>query len=198
MAMTPSTMLELGTPLPFFELPDTDGKVVSSDQFDRVTALLVVFICPHCPVVRHIRREFGRFGVEYQNKGLAIVGINANDPISFPDDDREGMKKEVFEAGYTFPYLVDESQDVAKAFHAACTPDFFLFDRDRKLVYRGQFDDSRPRNNVPVTGSDLRAAVDAVLEGRRPSTEQKPSVGCNIKWKIGNEPEYFGLQLNTR
>ena len=198
MPMTPSTMLELGTPLPFFELPDTDGKLVSSDQFDRAAALLVVFICPHCPVVRHIRKEFGRFGVEYQNKELAIVGINANDPISFPDDDREGMKKEISEAGYTFPYLVDESQEVAKVFHAACTPDFFLFDRDRNLVYRGQFDDSRPRNNVPTTGSDLRAAADAVLGGRTPSMEQKPSVGCSIKWKVGNEPEYFGVQLNTR
>jgi peroxiredoxin len=198
MPMTPSTMLELGTPLPSFRLPDTEGKFVSSDEFDTAKPLLVVFICPHCPVVRHIRNEFGRFGVEYQSKGLAIVGINANDPISFPDDDREGMKKEISEAGYTFPYLVDESQEVAKTFRAACTPDFFLFDRDRKLVYRGQFDGSRPRNNVPITGSDLRAAADAVLEGRIPSSEQKPSVGCNIKWKVGNEPEYFGLQLNTR
>jgi thiol-disulfide isomerase/thioredoxin len=198
MAMTPSTMLELETPLSSFTLPDIDGRLVSPDQFDRATGLLVVFICPHCPVVRHIRNELGRFGIEYQNKGLAIVGINANDPISFPDDDREGMKKEMSEAGYTFPYLVDESQDVAKAFRAACTPDFFLFDRNRKLVYRGQFDDSRPRNNVPITGSDLRAAADAVLEGRTPSTDQKPSVGCNIKWKAGNEPEYFGLQLNTK
>jgi len=198
MAMTPSTMLELGTPLPSIKLPDIDGKLVSSDQFDKAPALLVVFICPHCPVVRHIRREFGRFGVEYQERGLAIVAINANDPISYPDDDLDGMRKEISDAGYTFPYLVDESQEVAKAFRAACTPDFFLFDRNRKLVYRGQFDDSRPRNNIPITGSDLRLAADAVLAGRAPATEQKPSVGCNIKWKAGNEPEYFGLQLNTR
>ena len=191
-------MLELGTSLPSFTLPDIEGRLVSSDQFADTTALLVVFICPHCPVVRHIRNELARFGNEYQKKGLAIVAINSNDPVSFPDDDREGMKKEISEAGYTFPYLVDDSQDVAKAFRAACTPDFFLFDRTRQLVYRGQFDDSRPRNNVPLTGSDLRAAVDAVLQGHAPSAEQKPSVGCNIKWKAGNEPEYFGLQLHMR
>src|SRR5262249_12818884 len=145
-----STMLELGTPLPAFKLPDTNGTPVSSDQFDKAPALLVVFICPHCPVVRHIRKELGRFGVEYQHKGLAIVGINSNDPISFPDDDRDGMTKEIADAGYTFPYLVDESQEIAKAYRAACTPDFFLFDRNRKLVYRGQFDDSRPRINIPL------------------------------------------------
>lgn len=191
-------MLELGTSLPSFTLPDIEGRLVSSDQFADITALLVVFICPHCPVVRHIRNELARLGNEYQKKGLAIVAINSNDPVSFPDDDREGMKKEISEAGYTFPYLVDNSQDVAKAFRAACTPDFFLFDRNRQLVYRGQFDDSRPRNNVPLTGSDLRAAVDAVLQGHAPSPEQKPSVGCNIKWKAGNEPEYFGLQLHMR
>ena len=191
-------MLELGTSLPSFKLMDIEGRPVSSDQFADTTALLIVFICPHCPVVRHIRNELARFGSEYQKKGLAIVAINSNDPVSFPDDDREGMKKEISETGYTFPYLVDDSQEVAKAFRAACTPDFFLFDRDRKLVYRGQFDDSRPRNNVPLTGSDLRAAVDAVLQGQLPSAEQKPSVGCNIKWKAGNEPAYFGLQLHMQ
>src|SRR4051794_2626483 len=137
MAMTPSTMLELGTSLPSFKLMDIEGRPVSSDQFAGTTALLVVFICPHCPVVRHVRNEFARFGSEYEKKGLAIVAINSNDPVSFPDDDREGMKKEISETGYTFPYLVDDSQEVAKAFRAACTPDFFLFDRDRKLVYRG-------------------------------------------------------------
>jgi thiol-disulfide isomerase/thioredoxin len=198
MAMTPSTMLELGTPLPTFELPDLEGKSVSPDQFESAPALLVVFLCPHCPVVRHIRKDFARFAAEYKSKGLAIVAINSNDPIAYPDDDRDGMKREIFDAGYAFPYLVDESQDVAKAYQAACTPDFFLFDRDRRLVYRGQFDDSRPRNNVPITGSDLRAAVDAVLQGRSPSTSQTPSVGCNIKWKVGNEPEYFAVPLHVR
>jgi peroxiredoxin len=198
MAMTPSTMLALGTPLPAFQLWDVDGKPVSSAQFDRNRALLVVFICPHCPVVRHVRNEFSRFAAEYQKKGLAIVAINANDPVTFPDDDRDGMRKEMSEAGYTFPYLVDESQGVAKAFRAACTPDFFLFNRDRILVYRGQFDGSRPQNNVPLTGIDLRAAVDAVLEGREPSSDQKPSVGCSIKWKVGNEPEYFAVPMTLR
>jgi peroxiredoxin len=198
MAMTPSTMLELGTPLSAFQLPDTDGRTVSSSQFDSARALLVVFICPHCPVVRHIRNEFSRFAVEYQKRGLAIIAINANDPHTFPDDDRDGMKREISEAGYTFPYLIDESQAVAKAFRAACTPDFFLFDRNRTLVYRGQFDDSRPKNNIPITGIDLRAAVGAVLEGRTPSSNQKPSVGCNIKWKVGNEPEYFAVPMLIR
>src|SRR5207247_141970 len=136
--------------------------------------------------VRHVRKELARFAREYQAKGLRMVAINSNDSHTFPDDSPEGMKKEIAEVGYTFPYLIDESQDVAKSFHAACTPDFFLFDRDEKLVYRGQFDDSRPSNQVPIVGSDLRAAADAVLEGRAPSPNQKPSVGCNIKWKIGN------------
>jgi peroxiredoxin len=197
MAMARSMMLELGTPLPAFHLPDLEGNSVSSDQFDSAPALLVVFLCPHCPVVRHIRKEFGRFAAEHQKKGLAVVAINSNDPIAYPDDDTDGMMREIFDAGYTFPYLVDQSQDVAKAYRAACTPDFFLFDRDRRLVYRGQFDDSRPRNNVPITGSDLSAAVDAVLEGRSPSTIQKPSVGCNIKWRVGSEPEYFRVPLHV-
>ena len=195
--MTPSTMLELGTRLPAFRLPDLDGKWISSGQFDQAPALLVVFICPHCPVVRHIRKEFARFASEYQKNGLAVVAVNTNDPVAFPDDDPDGMRREISEAGYTFPYLVDDSQDVAKAYRAACTPDFFLFDDSRKLVYRGQFDDSRPKNNIPITGSDLRAAVDAVLAGHSPSPNQKPSVGCNIKWKVGNEPEYFGVPLQV-
>jgi peroxiredoxin len=198
MAMTPSTMLELGTPLPAFRLPDLEGKSISSSQFDQAPALLIVFICPHCPVVRHIRKEFARFASEYQKKGLAVVGINANDPVTFPDDDPDGMRREISEAGYTFPYLIDESQEVAKAYRAACTPDFFLFDANRTLVYRGQFDDSRPRNSSPTTGSDLRAAVDAVLAGRSPSPNQKPSVGCSIKWRVGNEPEYVGVPLHAK
>jgi len=196
--MTPSTMLELGTPLPRFELPDVEGVRVSSSRFQDAAALLVVFMCPHCPVVKHIRNAFGRFAREYQPKGLAIVGINSNDVVAFPDDDIEGMRDEIVRAGYTFPYLVDSSQHVAKAFRAACTPDFFLFDRDRKLAYRGQFDDSRPGNQLPLTGADLQDAVDAVLDGRMPSLHQKPSVGCNIKWKVGNEPEYFNNFARVR
>jgi peroxiredoxin len=184
-------MVELGTPMPSFHLPDTDGIILSSQEVAGTPAVLVAFICPHCPFVRHIRKSFADFGREYQKRGLAIVAINSNDTTAFPDDDRAGMKKEIEEAGYTFPYLVDESQSTAKAFHAACTPDFFLFDRNRRLAYRGQFDASRPGNNVAVTGADMRAAVDAVLEGRAPAAVQQPSVGCNIKWRAGNEPDYF-------
>ncbi len=195
MPVTPSTMLELGTPMPSFRLPDADGVWVSSDEFRASPGILVVFICPHCPYERHIRGEFANFAREYQVKGLPVVAINSNDRVAFPDDSPEGMKNETEEMGYTFPYLIDDSQAVAKAFRAACTPDFFLFDRDRKLVYRGQFDDSRPGNNIPTTGSDLRAAADAVLKGHLPSLSQKPSYGCNIKWKAGNEPEYFGADV---
>src|SRR5262245_33050163 len=198
MPMTPSTMLDLGTSLPSFRLPDVDGRSISSSQFHDVPGLLVVFICPHCPVVRHIRLELAKFGREYQKKGIPIIAINSNDTITFPDDSIEGMRKEIVEAGYTFPYLVDEAQDVAKSFHAACTPDFFMYDRNRRLVYRGQFDDSRPNNKIPITGSDLRAATDAVLQGRMPNSNQKPSVGCNIKWKVGNEPEYFQVGVLVR
>jgi peroxiredoxin len=197
MAATSSTMLGLTTPLPPFHLPDINGSFVSSNQFRGAPGLLVVFICPHCPFVTHIRSELARFAREYQSKGLQIVAINSNDSIAFPDDSLEGMREEAAKAGYTFPYLVDESQEVAKAFRAACTPDFFLFDRDQKLAYRGQFDDSRPRNLIPINGSNLRAAVDAVLDGREPSLIQKPSIGCNIKWKIGNEPEYFAEPLRV-
>jgi len=191
MAAVESTMLELGTSLPAFRLPDADEAMKSSEQFRGAAGLLIAFICPHCPFVKHIRREFAIFAREYQSKGLPIVAINSNDPVAFPEDDPGGMKKEIEEAGYSFPYLFDETQTVAKAFHAACTPDFFLFDRNWKLAYRGQFDSSRPSNSIPVTGADLRAAADAVLAGRSPSSEQKPSIGCNIKWKPGNEPDYF-------
>ena len=189
MAATPSTMLELGTLLPSFRLPDTQGIMLSSNEVGGETGLLVVFICPHCPFVTHIRSELARFGNEYR-KRLPIVAINSNDIAGFPEDGPEGMSKEAEEAGYTFPYLFDESQHVARTFRAACTPDFFLFDGDRKLAYRGQFDDSRPSNQIPVTGADLRAAAEAVLQGRAPAATQKPSIGCNIKWKPGNEPEY--------
>ena len=185
-------MLELGTRAPAFRLPDTDGAVVSSDDFAAAPALLVMFICNHCPFVKHVRGELARIGRDYAPRGVAIVAISSNDVAAFPDDSPERMREEKADAGYTFPYLFDESQDVAAAYHAACTPDFFLFDPDRRLVYRGQLDDSRPGNDVPVTGADLRRALDAVLE-RRPVLEpQKPSLGCNIKWKPGRQPVWWG------
>ena len=193
MPETPSTMLALGTSLPSFQLPDHEGRVHSDRDFASAPALLVAFICPHCPYVKHIRPELARFATEYAGRGLAVVAINSNDPVALPDDDVAGMKREAEGAGYRFPYLVDESQEAAKAFRAACTPDFFLFDRTHRLVYRGQFDDSRPGRPHPVTGADLRAAADAVLEGR-PIADgtQRPSVGCDIKWKRGARPEYAG------
>jgi peroxiredoxin len=191
MALTPSTMLDLRTPLPEFSLPDLTGRMISGDDFRSAPALLVAFLCPHCPYVRHVRQALSQFAREYQTRGMAIVGINSNDLAQHPEDGTDGMKKEAGDAGYPFPYLRDESQKVAKLFHAACTPDFFLFDRDRRLAYRGQFDDSRPSKEVPVTGLDLRTAADAVLEGRAAPSAQAPSIGCNIKWKPGNEPGYF-------
>ena len=190
MAATPSTMLPLGTPMPAFRLPDFHGTPVSPEQFASAPVLLVIFICPHCPFVQHVRAGFARFAAEYQSKGLAIVAINSNDTAAFPEDNADGMRREAATAGYTFPYLIDETQGVAKLYRAACTPDIFLFDRQRNLVYRGQFDSSRPGNGIPVTGSDLRAAADAALAGQAPSSDQKPSIGCNIKWKPGNQPVY--------
>jgi thiol-disulfide isomerase/thioredoxin len=191
MVAVPSTMLPLETVAPSFTLPDPAGRDISLDALDDAQGLLVMFICNHCPFVKHIRVELARFCSEYQPKGLAVVAINSNDVDSHPDDSPEKMAEEVMQVGYTFPYLVDESQEVAKAYRAACTPDFFLFDREHRLVYRGQFDDSRPGNDVPVTGADLRAAADAVIEGDPVPRDQKPSIGCNIKWKPGNAPEYF-------
>ena len=191
MSATPSTMLDLGTALPPFRLPRLGGGEVASSDFDGAPALLVVFICPHCPFMKHIRRELGRFSRDYLPRGLAMVGINANDDTSYPDDGWDGMQAEATDGGYAFAYLRDESQAVAKAYRAACTPDFFLFDRSRRLVYRGQFDSSRPRTAVPVTGGDLRTACDAVLAGETPSLDQRSSIGCNIKWKPGNEPDYW-------
>ena len=190
MALTPSNMLDLGTPAPHFRLPNTQGRLLSPDDFKDAKALLVVFMCNHCPYVKHIRSALAAFAREYQPKGLAMVGINANDAANYPDDSPEKMVDEVAAAGYSFHYLYDETQETAKAYRAACTPDFFLFDKDRKLVYRGQFDDSRPGNNIPVTGKDLRAAVSAVLAGKEISGDQQPSIGCNIKWKAGNAPSY--------
>jgi len=192
MAETPSTMMPLGRQAPDFALPDTAGRIVTPDDFRDAPALLVVFMCNHCLFVKHIAAALADFAREYQDRGLAVVGINANDAAAYPDDSPEAMVREVEARGYTFPYLYDETQEVAKAYGAACTPDFFLFDRSRSLVYRGQFDDSRPGNDVPVTGRDLRAACDAVLAGGSPAADQRPSIGCNIKWKPGNAPDYFG------
>ena len=191
MALTPSTMLPLGTAAPDFKLPDTNGKIVSLADFQNQAALLVVFMCNHCPYVVHIRAALAQLARDYAAKNVGIVGINSNDVENYPSDSPVMMKNEVEAIGYTFPYLYDESQAVAKSYRAACTPDFFLFDQNRRLVYRGQFDDSRPGNKIPVTGKDLRAALDAVLAGRPVSENQKASIGCNIKWKPGNEPDYF-------
>jgi peroxiredoxin len=193
MATTPSTMTDLGTVAPSFRLPDPTGREVSIEDFRDAPALLVTFICNHCPYVKHIRGGLADFAREYQEKGLAVVAISSNDVGSYPDDRPEKMAEEAAAAGYTFPYLFDESQEVAKAYGAACTPDFFLFDKDRRLVYRGQFDDSRPKSGKPVTGADLRFACDEVLAARPVSVDQRPSIGCNIKWKPGNEPAYFGV-----
>lgn len=183
-------MLPLGIAAPDFSLPDTEGNIVSLADLEGAPALLVIFMCNHCPFVKHVLDNLVQFVKEYQAKGVAVVGINSNDVDRFPEDNPEMMAEVVEVSGFTFPYLYDETQEVAKAYHAACTPDFFLFDKDRTLVYRGQMDDSRPGNNVPVTGVDLRVALDAVLEGKQMPEEQKPSIGCNIKWKPGNEPEY--------
>jgi peroxiredoxin len=191
MARTPSTMLELGTPAPAFRLPDFDGRLHAIDEFAGAPALLVVFACEHCPFVRHTRPEFARFTREYAGRGLATVAINSNDLAAYPQDGPDAMRKERAESDYVFPYLIDATQEVAKAYRAACTPDFFLFDASRRLVYRGQFDASRPGSGVAVTGADLRAAVDAVLAGRPVPPGQRPSLGCNIKWKAGNAPDYF-------
>jgi peroxiredoxin len=192
MAETPSTMLELGTPAPDFALPDTEGNTVSLSDFADRDALLVMFLCNHCPFVKHVREELARLGNEYEKRGVGIVAISSNDVENYPQDGPEAMREEKAREGYSFPYLYDETQEVAKIYRAACTPDFFLFDRKRRLVYRGQLDDSRPGNEIAVSGKDLRAALDAVLEGRPVAEEQRPSVGCNIKWKAGNEPDYFG------
>ncbi len=192
MARTLSTMLDLGTAAPAFTLPDPSGRQVSLADFEDAPALLVVFMCNHCPYVKHLRSALAEFAREYQPRGLAMIGINSNDVATHPDDSPDKMAEEIRAVGYSFPYLYDEDQAVAKAYKAACTPDFFLFDRGHKLVYRGQFDESRPGNNVPVTGKDLRAAADAVLAGQPVPAEQKASMGCNIKWRPGNEPDYYG------
>ncbi len=181
--LTPSNMIELGSKAPDFRLPDTDGSLVSLADFESHKGLLVIFMCNHCPYVKHIRRALAEFADRNMSPDLAIVGINSNDATAYPADSPEKMIEESKEAGYGFPYLYDESQDVAKAYHATCTPEFFLYDERRVLIYRGQFDDSRPGQDIPVTGSDLQAAVDALREGREVSRKQIPSVGCSIKWR---------------
>lgn len=200
MAAVPSTMLPLGTTAPAFDLPDAvSGRRVRLEDFKGRPALLVMFICNHCPYVKWVRSQLAAIGREYQPKGVGIVAISSNDVQSHPDDSPEKMALEARDAGYTFPYLFDESQAVAKAYRAACTPDFYVFDGAMKLAYRGQLDDSRPSGRstvlpgagLPVTGNDVRAALDAVLAGRAAPSEQRPSIGCNIKWKKGNEPEWF-------
>lgn len=191
MARTLSTMLPLGTIAPNFKLPDTDGKRVARDDFQGTAGLLVVFMCNHCPYVKHIAPRLAEFGRQFEGR-LSIVGINSNDAQAYPDDRPEKMVVERAAQGYVFPYLFDQDQSVAKAYRAACTPDFFLFDKDKRLVYRGQFDTSRPNSGVAVTGEDLLGAVNALLNGSPISTDQKPSMGCNIKWKPGNEPNYGG------
>jgi len=191
MALTPSTMLPLGTTAPDFKLPDTAGKFVSLADFKNSAALLVIFMCNHCPYVVHLRSGLAQLARDYAPRGVGIVGINANDVKNYPADSPAKMRDEVKSAGYIFPYLHDETQAVAKKYRAACTPDFFLFDGGRRLVYRGQFDASRPGNEIPVTGRDLRAALDAVLAGKTVSEKQTASIGCNIKWRAGNEPDYY-------
>lgn len=190
MALTPSTMLPLGTLAPDFSLPDTDGNKVSICDFSSSPALVVAFICNHCPYVKHIREALARLGDDMLAAGVSVIAINSNDIKTHPSDSPENMVKEKAMAGYNFPYLFDADQSVAAAYHAACTPDFFVFDKNRRLAYRGQFDDSRPGNGLIVTGADVRSAVAEILAGRNPSASQKPSIGCNIKWTPGREPAY--------
>lgn len=191
MVKTASTMMGLGTEAPDFSLLNVDGRTVSLSDFQDAPALLVMFICNHCPFVKHVAEQLALLGAEYQAKGVAVVAISSNDVSMHPEDSPEQMVHEVENRGYTFPYLYDEDQSVAKAYQAACTPDFYVFDKNQRLVYRGQLDSSRPDSGIPVTGEDLRAALDAVVSDQSVSADQKPSIGCNIKWKAGEEPEYF-------
>jgi peroxiredoxin len=194
MVATPSTMLALGTWAPAFSLPDTvSGKRISLASFADTRALLVMFICRHCPYVKHVERELARLGRDYTGKDVGIVAISSNDAAAYPDDAPESLKAMSLELGFDFPLCYDATQEVARAYTAACTPDFFLFDQSRRLVYRGQLDDSRPGNHKPVTGRDLRAALEAVLANRPVPADQRPSLGCNIKWKPGRAPAYFGV-----
>ena len=191
MVLTKSTMLELDSAAPDFRLPDPSRQIHSLSDYKDAPALLVMFICNHCPYVKYLKKAIVELAKKYQERGVAIVAINSNDFSAYSDDSPDKMQEDIRAFGYTFPYLIDETQDIAKAYRAACTPDFFLFDGDRKLVYRGQFDDSRPGDDVPITGADLEAAIEATLKGQPIETDQKPSIGCNIKWKPDNEPDYF-------
>ncbi len=191
MVRTPSTMLPLGTAAPDFSLPNLDGRLLSLGDVAGEKGTVVMFICNHCPFVKHVADQLAVLGRDYLPRGIGVVAISSNDVSTHPADSPEQMVHEAEERGYLFPYLYDETQEVAQAYHAACTPDFYLFDAGRALVYRGQLDPSRPGSDVPVTGSDLRAAIEALLAGRPPVAEQIPSLGCNIKWKPGNEPPYF-------
>lgn len=186
MAKTASRMIDLGSALPDFRLADPEGEITEREDF-LGRPLLVAFICNHCPFVRHIADAFAELAREYRARGLGVVAINSNDSHAYPDDDPESMREEARARGYDFPYLVDDTQAVARAFQAACTPDFFLFDADHRLAYRGQFDASRPGQETPVSGADLRAAIEAVLAGEAPSPDQRPSLGCNIKWKTDGD-----------
>ena len=198
MAATASTMLELGTKAPEFVLPDVvSGNAVSLASFEGKNALLVMFICHHCPFVKHIKSELAQLGRDYAAKGVGIAAISSNDPAVSADDSPEGLRSMATEWRFNFPVCYDETQAVAKSYAAACTPDFYLFDRNRKLVYRGQLDDSRPSNGKPVTGADLRAAIDALLAGRPVNQDQRASLGCNIKWKPGNEPAYYAAAVKA-
>jgi peroxiredoxin len=193
MVKTASTMLPLGTTAPDFQLPDVvSNQTISLASFADRQALLLIFLCQHCPFVKHVQQELAKIGQDYSQQSLGIVAISANDVANYPDDAPEKLKQMAEKLKFNFPVCYDESQEVSKAYTAACTPDFFLFDSKRQLVYRGQLDDSRPSNNIPVTGKDLRRAIDAVLQAQTVDFDQKPSIGCNIKWKPGNEPEYFG------
>ncbi|MGD8559793.1 MAG: thioredoxin family protein [Gammaproteobacteria bacterium] len=191
MTLTPSMMPPLGAELPYFKLADTENTLVSSKDYEGVKALLIAFISHHCPYTTHILPSLVDMIKEYESQGLAAVAINANDPSQHEEDRPVQMAIATKDYGFTFPYLINDSQQTAKDFQAACTPDFFLYDQNQKLVYRGRFDDSRPDNDIAVTGNQLRAAIEAVLSGNKPVEPQKPSVGCNIKWKPGNEPQYF-------
>ena len=192
MVLTPSTMQELGMKAPDFSLSDPAGEPYSLESWSINKGLLVIFMCNHCPYVIHIREKMVEKIQEYQAQGITVVAINSNDFNAYPDDSPANMALDSTTHGYTFPYLVDEQQEVAKVYGAACTPDFFLFDAEQKLVYRGQFDSARPGNNEPVTGADLSSAVEQLAAGKPVSLEQRASMGCNIKWKPGNEPDYFG------
>ncbi|MGI9468950.1 MAG: thioredoxin family protein [Rubripirellula sp.] len=194
MVRTASTMLPLGTQAPAFSLPDTDGKTVELAALAGSKALLVIFMCNHCPYVKHVADQLKSLSDDYMPQSLAVVAISSNDADKYPDDSLQAMAIEKSERGYQFDYLFDESQEVAQNYAAACTPDFYLFDNEQKLAYRGQLDSSRPKSDIPVPGEDLRAAIAAVLSGQSPSEQQTPSIGCNIKWKEGNEPQYFNPQ----